>query len=97
MQKEFPGLGFEPAGTGFRIQIPQALRTTHEQHFAAVLQTFMTYLDEDKWPRNLGAALDTKYTLLARALELSHSQRSSPGTPARANTLNPADDRPGTP
>jgi len=97
MQKEFPGLGFEPAGTGFRIQIPQALRTTHEQHFAAVLHTFMTYLDEDKWPRNLGAALDTKYTLLARALELSHSQRSSPGTPARANTLNPADDRPGTP
>ena len=75
MQEEFPGLGFEPAGTGFRITIPKALRTTHELHFAAVLQTFLTYLDEGAWPDNLGPDLDTKYTLLARALELSHSGR----------------------
>ena len=74
MQGEFPGLGFEPAGMGFRITIPKALRTTHEQHFAAVLQTFLTYLDEGKWPENLSSDLDIKYTLLAQALELSHRQ-----------------------
>lgn len=79
MQEEFPGLGFESAGTGFRIIIPKALRTTHEQHFAAVLQTFLTYRDEGTWPGNLGSDLDAKYTLLARALELSH--RRTPGTP----------------
>ena len=74
MQGEFPGLGFEPAGMGFCITIPKALRTTHEQHFAAVLQTFLTYLDEGKWPENLSSDLDIKYTLLAQALELSHRQ-----------------------
>ncbi len=72
MQGEFPGLGFEPHGIGFRITIPKALRTTHEQHFAAVLQTFLTYLDEGTEPGNLGSDLDFKYTLLAQALDLTH-------------------------
>ena len=75
LQTEFPGLGFEPAGAQFRMTIPKALRTTHEQHFAAVLETFLTYLDEGTWPDNLGSDLDTKYTLLAQALELSHAGR----------------------
>ena len=79
MQNEFPGLGFEPAGAGFRISIPPRLRTTHEQHFAAVLQTFLTWLDEGKWPENLVSDLECKYTLLAHALELSH--RRSPPAP----------------
>jgi predicted dehydrogenase len=72
MQTEFPGLGVEPAGAEFRITIPKVLRTTHEQHFATVLQTFLAYIDEGLWPVNLGPDLDTKYTLLAQALELSH-------------------------
>ena len=75
MQTEFPGLGIEPAGAEFRITIPKSLRTTHEQHFAAVLQTFLTYLDDGKWPDNLASDLETKYTLLAQALELSHAGR----------------------
>jgi len=77
MQTPFPGLGVEPAGTGFRIRILMALRTTHEQHFAAVLQTFLGYIDEGTWPGNLGSDLDTKYTLLARALDLSHRQAAA--------------------
>ena len=72
MQDEFPGLGLEPAGAGFRIRIPARLRTTHEQHFAAVLQAFLTWLDEGTEPGNLGSDLECKYTLLAHALELSH-------------------------
>jgi predicted dehydrogenase len=75
MQTEFPGLGVEPARAGFGITIPKALRITHEQHFAAVLQTFLGYIDEGTWPANLGSDLDTKYTLLAQALELSHAGR----------------------
>jgi predicted dehydrogenase len=74
MQTEFAGLGVEPAGAEFRITIPKALRTTHEQHFAAVLQTFLAYIDEGTWPGNLGSDLETKYTLLAQALDLSHRQ-----------------------
>jgi len=79
MQAGFPGLGVEPVGAEFRITIPKALRTTHEQHFAAVLQTFLGYLDEGQWPGSLGADLDMKYTLLAQALDLSH--RSAPAAP----------------
>ena len=71
MQEEFPGVSFAPAGAGFRIAIPAGLRTTHEQHFAAVLQMFLGYLEEGKWPDNLGPDLDMKYTLLARARELA--------------------------
>ncbi|MBC8007861.1 MAG: oxidoreductase [Prolixibacteraceae bacterium] len=74
MQTDFPGLEVEPAGAQFRIAIPKALRTTHEEHFSAVLHTFLTYLDEGKWPANLGSDLDIKYTLLAQALDLSHVQ-----------------------
>ena len=77
MQAEFPGLGIEPAGAEFRIAIPKALRTTHEEHFAAVLQTFLAYIDDGAWPGNLGSDLDTKYTLLAQALELSHRQAAT--------------------
>ena len=72
MQDEFPGLGVDAAGTGFRVRIPPMLRTTHEQHFAAVLRNFVTCLDEDKWPESVGSDLETKYTLLARALDLCH-------------------------
>ena len=79
MQSEFPALGVEPAGAEFRITIPKALRTTHEQHFAAVLQTFLGYVDEGTWPGNLGSDLDTKYSLLAQALDLSH--RPAPAAP----------------
>ncbi len=75
MQTGFPGLGVEPVGRKCRITIPKALRTTHEQHFAAVLQTFLAYIDAGTWPGDLGSDLETKYTLLAQALELSHAGR----------------------
>jgi predicted dehydrogenase len=72
LQGSFPGLGFEPVGRSFRITIPQALRTTHEEHFAGVLEEFLGYIDSGEHPANLGPDLVTKYTLLARAAELSH-------------------------
>jgi predicted dehydrogenase len=73
MQETFPGIGLEPEGEGFRITIPKALRTTHEQHFAAVLQSFLTQLDAGTSPENVGPDLNCKYTVLARALALSHA------------------------
>jgi predicted dehydrogenase len=72
LQVEFPGLRAEPAGSRIHIVAPRALRTTHEQHFAQVLQAFLEDIDDD--PRATQAAasgLITKYTLLARAAELS--------------------------
>jgi predicted dehydrogenase len=72
LQDLFPGLGLETSGSAFHVTIPAALRTTHEEHFAAVLEQFLAYADRGQWPDNLGPDLVTKYTLLARARELSH-------------------------
>ena len=45
----------------------------HEEHFAAVLDQFLAYVDREQWPDNLGPDLVTKYALLARAAELSRT------------------------
>jgi predicted dehydrogenase len=70
-QAEFPGLGIERAGAGFRLDIPDALRTTHESHFAMVLETFLDYLDAGRWPSWLTRGIRTRYELLARSRELA--------------------------
>jgi predicted dehydrogenase len=71
LQLAFPGIGLVADGEIFRIAIPKDLRTTHEEHFAAVLEEFLTYIDEADAPENLGSDLVAKYTLLGRASELS--------------------------
>ncbi|HKQ25383.1 MAG TPA: putative oxidoreductase C-terminal domain-containing protein [Burkholderiales bacterium] len=72
LQGAFPGVGIKPLADGdFRITIPDALRTTHEQHFAKVLDRFLGRIDGGALSDNYGRALVTKYTLLARAAELA--------------------------
>jgi predicted dehydrogenase len=72
LQHEFPGLASQPAAGGYRIVIPDALRTTHEEHFALVLDEFIGYAECGKWPDRLGPDLVAKYTLLQRAREMAH-------------------------
>lgn len=82
LQPRFPGLRVEPLidasnrddarGDDYRIVIPPALRNTHEERFAAVLDDFLSHADRGEAPPQLTADLVTKYTLLAQALERSH-------------------------
>ncbi|MEO8626861.1 MAG: putative oxidoreductase C-terminal domain-containing protein [Betaproteobacteria bacterium] len=72
LQDDFPGIGLAAEGSNFRIAIPTALRTTHEEHFAAVLDAFLADIDNADRPANAGPDLMTKYTLLGRAAELVH-------------------------
>ena len=72
LQGAFPGVGIEPSAGGFRITIPHALRSTHEQHFAKVLDQFLNRMDGGESSDKPGRDLVAKYTLLARAAELSH-------------------------
>jgi hypothetical protein len=44
----------------------------HEARFAEVLNQFLGYVDAGEWPRNVSRELVTKYSLLAKAYELSH-------------------------
>lgn len=64
---EFPGLRIQPRGGAYRIIVPPGLNTTHEQHFAKVLDTFLEYVANGEWPRQVVGDLLAKYTLLARA------------------------------
>jgi predicted dehydrogenase len=71
LQSEFPGIACEADAGKYRIRIPAALRNSHEQRFALVLQEFLNYVDRGAWPANLASDLVSKYTLLAQASESS--------------------------
>ena len=71
LQSRFHGVGFFRDGPVMRLDIPGALRTGHESHFAAVLDRFIGYIDAGRWPPTIAADLVVKYTLLARARELA--------------------------
>ena len=67
----FPGLDVHPSDIGSQLDIPPSLHTPHEAHFAMVLESFLDYLDAGTWPKELNAAIRTRYTLLANAHQLA--------------------------
>ena len=71
LQGAFPGVAIEPSAGEFRVAIPHALRTTHEQHFAKVLDQFLNRMNGGESSDKPGRDLVAKYTLLAHATELS--------------------------
>jgi predicted dehydrogenase len=70
-QEEFPGLAVRASDLGLQLMVPDSIHTPHEAHFAMVLETFLDYLDAGRWPRELSAAIGTRYTLLANAHQLA--------------------------
>jgi predicted dehydrogenase len=77
---DYPGLGVEDRGTELRVTIPDALRVTHEAHFAQVTASFLKYLRDRKtlpaWERPNMLA---KYVVTTKGTELS---RNGPPRPA---------------
>jgi predicted dehydrogenase len=65
-----PGLPIIPEGKRYRIDIPQAMRTTHEEHFAKVRNEFLEMLTGDE-PANVRTNLLAKYKTLAIAREMA--------------------------
>jgi predicted dehydrogenase len=70
-QEDFPALGMEQTVDGFMLTIPEPLRTTHESHFAMVLEEFLDYVDTGRWPPWLTTGIRMRYELLARSRELA--------------------------
>jgi predicted dehydrogenase len=66
-QDAFPGLDFEPSSLGYRLHVPAALRTTHESHFAHVLDDFLDQRESEAWPAEHAARIQMRYELLAAA------------------------------
>lgn len=75
-QAEFPGLAVEDGGAEARLAIPAALRTGHEEHFAAVMaeyaRAFAAPRSVPAWER---VNARTKYHLTTRAVELARARR----------------------
>ena len=63
----YPGLSAVPEKNALRIDIPDSLRTTHEQHFYRVRDAFIENLDHGTAPPEHRACTLAKYTLLAEA------------------------------
>ena len=61
----------------YELRLPPALESTHEEHFAMVLNEFLTYVDSGVWPDDLMPNLRAKYTLLARASQLAEMAKQA--------------------
>ncbi|MCH7553010.1 MAG: hypothetical protein IIC82_03310, partial [Chloroflexi bacterium] len=71
LQAEAAGVAASRSESGWDVVIPDALRTTHEEHFSMVLDQFLRYVDAGRWPDTLGPDLVAKYTLLAQVGEMA--------------------------
>jgi hypothetical protein len=75
-QHVFPGVSVEDESTAARLRIPNGLRTTHEAHFAAVLEEFARYFQTPRavppWER-VNAL--TRYFITTQAVELARQKR----------------------
>jgi len=64
---KYPGLSISREADQLLIDIPDDLRTTHEEHFCQVRDMYLGYLARGDQPPETQAALVSKYTLLAEA------------------------------
>jgi predicted dehydrogenase len=67
LSDRYPGLSAVPEKNALLIEIPDDLRTTHEQHFYRVRDAFIENLDRGTAPPEHRACTLAKYTLLAEA------------------------------
>lgn len=64
---QYPGLSLYREDENILIEIPDQLRTTHEEHFCQVRDTYLDYLSKGSYPSENLACIVSKYTLLAEA------------------------------
>ena len=67
LSDKYPGLSSATEKNALLINIPDRLRTTHEQHFYKVRDAFIEHLDAGIEPPEHRACTVSKYTLLAEA------------------------------
>lgn len=68
LQARFPGLSATTADQGaWRLQLPAAIRTSHESHFAMALEEFLDFVDSGAAPPDLRARIRARHGLLAAA------------------------------
>ena len=71
LQDRFPGIGFQPADTGFEITVPESLRKGHEAHFGQVMEQFLAYLETGEVPEWERVNMLTKYFITTSGYRMS--------------------------
>lgn len=72
LQEQFPGISYRPAERGYEIVVPDALRTSHEDHFGQVTEQYLTYLESGQMPEWERVNMLTKYFVTTEAYRLTH-------------------------
>ena len=73
LSDKYPGIEMTQEENALLINIPDRLRTTHEQHFCKVRDAFLEKLDKGIIPAGDRTNIITKYTLLAEARKMALS------------------------
>ncbi|MDI6400623.1 putative oxidoreductase C-terminal domain-containing protein, partial [Balneolaceae bacterium ANBcel3] len=71
LQSEFPGLTATAKENEWRLDVPDPLRTGHEEHFGQVATRFFDYLRKGELPHWEVPNMITKYYLTTHALEMA--------------------------
>jgi hypothetical protein len=71
LQGEYPGVGFQREGVGWRVMVPEKYNVGHEAHFAQVTENFLSYLRAGRLPDWEVPNMLTKYATIMQAYELS--------------------------
>ena len=71
LQLKYPGVGFEPWETGFRVTIPAKYHNGHEAHFVQVMEKYLGFLKNRDMPAWEVPNMLTKYHTLMEAYKKS--------------------------
>jgi predicted dehydrogenase len=71
LQKKHPGVGFRRDGSTWQVTVPEKYDVGHEAHFAAVTETFLSYLRAGKMPGWEVPNMISKYATIMKAYEMS--------------------------
>ena len=73
MKATYPGIAMTKKGDMFHIVIPDALRISHEAHFAQVTTAYLGYLVDGKLPHWEVPNMIAKYYTTTQALEMARA------------------------
>jgi predicted dehydrogenase len=71
LSKKYAGISVEVVGKNFKINIPDALKTNHEAHFAQVTAKFLEYLKKGNLPSWEVPNMIAKYYTTTQALNMA--------------------------
>ena len=71
LQTKFPGVGYERAGTAWKLTVPDAYHKGHEAHFAQVTEKYIGFLKAGTLPSWEVPNMLTKYATIMQAYEKS--------------------------